>query len=128
MVTSRSFNICTVSRLLTCCQTNNSYFICDNPETIDKIFARVRRYSVSLLYLYRPAFHAPQSSSSNAGVDVYPTEIAGLRITRVMDLTTGYDSGNAPSYKPTLPLSSGHMIQFEAERDLNALKIVLTVR
>jgi len=96
-------------------KTNNSYFICDNPETINKIFARVRRYS-------------SESSSSNVGVGAYPTEIAGLRITRVIDLTTGYDSGNAPSYKPTLPLSSGHMIQFEAERDLNALKIVLTVR
>jgi len=51
-----------------------------------------------------------------------------LAITRVVDLTTGYDSGNAPSYTPALPLSSGHMIQFRAESADSRTKIVLTTR
>ncbi|KAJ8078389.1 Glucose 1,6-bisphosphate synthase [Marasmius tenuissimus] len=58
----------------------------------------------------------------------YPQQIAGLCVTSVIDLTTGYDSSNPPTYKPQLPLSSGHMIQFRAERDSDGSKIVLTVR
>ncbi|KXN90461.1 Phosphoglucomutase-2, partial [Leucoagaricus sp. SymC.cos] len=57
----------------------------------------------------------------------YPKEIAGLNITSVVDLTTGYDSTNPPTYKPSLPLSSGHMIQFCAENK-EGMKIVLTTR
>jgi hypothetical protein len=56
----------------------------------------------------------------------YPSEIAGLRVTRVVDFATGYDSGNPPSYKSSLS-SSGHMIQFRAgARD--DLRIALTIR
>ncbi|KAG5735532.1 Phosphoglucomutase-2 [Termitomyces sp. T112] len=93
-------------------QTSNSYFICTDPPTIDKIFARIRSYP---------------SIESQAGPS-YPREIAGLTVTSVVDLTTGYDSTNPPSCKPSLPLSSGHMIQFRAENAVEGTKIVLTTR
>jgi len=44
-----------------------------------------------------------------------------------VDLTLGYDSSNPPTYKPSLPLSSGHMIQFRATSK-DGFKIVLTIR
>ncbi|KAG5637859.1 hypothetical protein H0H81_002898 [Sphagnurus paluster] len=91
-------------------ETSNSYFICTDPGTIDKIFARIRSYT-------------PGSPSP-----CYPREIGGLTVTSVVDLTTGYDSTNAPSYKPSLPLSSGHMIQFRAENRADGTRIVLTTR
>lgn len=57
----------------------------------------------------------------------YPKSIAGLEVTSVVDLTLGYDSTNPPTYKPSLPLSSGHMIQFRAASK-DGLKVVLTTR
>ncbi|KAF8636547.1 hypothetical protein AX17_003359 [Amanita inopinata Kibby_2008] len=89
-------------------KTSNSYFVCDKLDTIDIIFNRLRKYKEA---------HFPS----------YPSQIAGLQVTRVVDLTVGYDSGNPPAYKPKLPLSSGHMIQFRAESG-DGLKIVLTIR
>ncbi|GLB35182.1 putative phosphoglucomutase/phosphomannomutase, alpha/beta/alpha domain III [Lyophyllum shimeji] len=91
-------------------QTNNSYFICTDPSIIDKIFARIRSWNAN---------EPPPS---------YPREIAGLTVTRVVDLTIGYDSGNPPTYRPSLPLSSGHMIQFRAENKADGTKITLTIR
>ncbi|KAL0947282.1 hypothetical protein HGRIS_013402 [Hohenbuehelia grisea] len=100
-------------------KTSNSYFICTDPPTIDKIFARVRRFPSD----------APNAVSNPTHIDAaYPTEIAGLTITSIVDLTIGYDSGNVPSFKPRLPLSSGHMIQFRAENKADGTKIVLTTR
>ncbi|KAJ6513795.1 hypothetical protein C8R47DRAFT_962826 [Mycena vitilis] len=90
-------------------QTSNSYFVCKDPSTIDKIFERLRNYNSDT----KPA---------------YPAEIAGLAITSVVDLTTGYDSSNPPTYKPSLPLSSGHMIQFRAVNQETGTKVVLTTR
>ncbi|KAF5368988.1 hypothetical protein D9758_003122 [Tetrapyrgos nigripes] len=58
----------------------------------------------------------------------YPKAIAGLTITSVVDLTTGYDSRNPPAFKPSLPLSSGHMIQFKAENKTEGTKVCLTTR
>ena len=49
-------------------------------------------------------------------------------MTSVRDLTVGYDSTNPPTYKPTLPLSSGHMIQFRAASLTDESKIMLTIR
>ncbi|KAF8185026.1 hypothetical protein K438DRAFT_1837279 [Mycena galopus ATCC 62051] len=89
-------------------QTLNSYFVCKDPSTIDKIFERLRNY---------------RSDAQPA----YPQDIAGLAITSVVDLTTGYDSTNPPTYKPSLPLSSGHMIQFRAKKE-DGTKVVLTTR
>jgi phosphoglucomutase len=57
----------------------------------------------------------------------YPKSIAGLEVTSVVDLTLGHDSTNPPTYKPSLPLSSGHMIQFRAASK-EGLKVVLTTR
>jgi len=58
----------------------------------------------------------------------FPVKIAGLKITRVVDLTLGYDTGNPPAHKPSLPLSLGHMIQLRAESSGGGTKIVLTIR
>ena len=58
----------------------------------------------------------------------YPSTIAGLSVTAIRDLTVGYDSSNPPSYKPKLPLSSGHMVQFRAENPTEGTKISLTIR
>ncbi|KAI0085419.1 hypothetical protein BDY19DRAFT_996767 [Irpex rosettiformis] len=93
-------------------QTSNSYFICTDPRLIDSIFARIRNYDGK----------ATQSTPS------YPHTIGGLKITSVRDLTVGYDSTNPPTFKPTLPLSSGHMIQFRAESPVDGTKITLTTR
>jgi len=92
-------------------ETNNSYFVCDDPLVIDQIFARLRCYDGQ----------GPSKRPS------YPMSIAGLAVTSVVDLTVGYDSTNPPTYKPNLPLSSGHMIQFRAASK-DGLKIVLTIR
>ncbi|KAJ6606624.1 hypothetical protein DFH09DRAFT_14666 [Mycena vulgaris] len=91
-------------------QTSNSYFVCKDPRTIDKIFERLRNYDDSAV---EPS---------------YPHEIAGMEITSVIDLTTGYDSTNPPTYRPSLPLSSGHMIQFRAVKKGDGTKMVLTTR
>ncbi|KZT26348.1 Phosphoglucomutase, first 3 domain-containing protein [Neolentinus lepideus HHB14362 ss-1] len=93
-------------------QTSNSYFICTETAIINKIFARLRKF---------PGNIATDKQE-------YPKEIAGLTIIQVRDLTTGYDSANPPSYKPTLPLSSGHMIQFKAESPSKDEVIFLTLR
>jgi len=94
-------------------QTSNSYFICTDPSTVDMIFARIRSWNADE--------HASPSPS-------YPLEIANLTVTSVVDLTIGYDSTNPPTYKPSLPLSSGHMIQLSAENKTDGTRIVLTTR
>ncbi|KAI1790740.1 phosphoglucomutase 1 [Ganoderma leucocontextum] len=94
-------------------QTSNSYFICTEPRTIDAIFARIRNFD---------------GADPQAGPPHYPRTLAGLEVTSVRDLTVGYDSANAPPYKPALPLSSGHMIQFRAENKTDGTKITLTTR
>ncbi|KAJ3983645.1 hypothetical protein F5890DRAFT_161595 [Lentinula detonsa] len=91
-------------------KTSNSYFMCNDPQVIDAIFARLRNYN-----------------GKRSGAD-YPKKIAGLEIISVVDLTTGYDSANPPTYQPSLPLSSGHMIQFRGEQKSEGTKIVLTIR
>ncbi|KAJ7184145.1 hypothetical protein C8R46DRAFT_1158562 [Mycena filopes] len=91
-------------------QTSNSYFVCKEPTTIEKIFKRLRNYN------------------GESTTPVYPHAIAGMAITSVIDLTTGYDSTNPPTYKPSLPLSSGHMIQFRGVRKEDGTKMVLTIR
>ncbi|KAJ3519479.1 hypothetical protein NMY22_g13179 [Coprinellus aureogranulatus] len=58
----------------------------------------------------------------------FPTTIAGLPITSVVDLTLGYDSRNPPTYEPSLPLSSGHMVQFRAGKDEDEARLMLTIR
>ncbi|KIM87657.1 hypothetical protein PILCRDRAFT_773278 [Piloderma croceum F 1598] len=93
-------------------ESSNSYFICSDPPTVDKIFARIRNYD----------------NAATAVTPHFPVEIAGLKVTRVVDLTLGYDTGNPPTHKPSLPLSFGHMIQFRAESSGGGTKIVLTIR
>lgn len=71
------------------------------------------------------AKRADQGAAQKAS---YPSKIANMQVTRVVDLTVGYDSANAPTFKPSLPLSSGQMIQFRAESGDASKKIVLTIR
>ncbi|PIL23725.1 hypothetical protein GSI_13475 [Ganoderma sinense ZZ0214-1] len=94
-------------------QTSNSYFICTEPRTIDAIFARIRNFD---------------GAAPTTGPPHYPRTLAGLEVTSVRDLTVGYDSANPPTYKPALPLSSGHMIQFRAENKVDGTRITLTTR
>ncbi|EPT05929.1 hypothetical protein FOMPIDRAFT_1033960 [Fomitopsis schrenkii] len=93
-------------------QTSNSYFICNDPPTIEKIFTRLRNYD----------------GTGTPGRPSYPKTIAGLTVTSVRDLTVGYDSANPPTYKPALPLSSGQMVQFRAESPADGTKVTLTTR
>jgi len=93
--------------------TSNSYFLCYDPPTIDRIFSRLRNYDGACTDRSRPS---------------YPKTIANLTITGVRDLTIGFDTSNPPSYKPDLPLSSGNMITFKAEERSTGNKIVLTIR
>ncbi|KAI0807082.1 phosphoglucomutase first 3 domain-containing protein [Fomes fomentarius] len=93
-------------------QTSNSYFICTEPRIIDTIFTRIRNFD----------------GRGTSTTPSYPKSIAGLTVTSVRDLTIGYDSSNPPTYKPALPLSSGHMVQFRAENKVDGTKITLTTR
>lgn len=112
-------------------QTSNSYFVCNDPPTIERIFTRLRNYDGKVCIFcrrkldvmeYLMFFQASQAQPT------YPSNIAGLKVTAIRDLTVGYDSTNPPSYKPTLPLSSGHMVQFRAENSAEGTKISLTIR
>ncbi|KIJ17245.1 phosphomannomutase [Paxillus involutus ATCC 200175] len=93
-------------------ETRNSYFICSDPVKVDRIFAGLRSLE----------------RASHPSTRQYPASIAELAVTSVVDLTAnhGYDSNNAPTYVPRLPLSSGHMIQFRAQSA--EVSIVLTIR
>ncbi|KAF9228602.1 Phosphoglucomutase, first 3 domain-containing protein [Gyrodon lividus] len=93
-------------------QTRNSYFICSDPVKVDRIFAGLRSFE----------------QTRHPSTQQYPSSIAELTVTSVVDLTAqhGYDSNNAPTYVPRLPLSSGHMIQFRAQSA--DVTVVLTIR
>ncbi|KAF6764966.1 phosphoglucomutase 1 [Ephemerocybe angulata] len=91
-------------------RVTTGYFICYDSAKIDAIFHRLRNY---------PGQEKDRS---------YPLTIGGLPITRVVDLTLGYDSQNPPTYEPSLPLSSGHMVQFRAGRDQDEARLMLTIR
>lgn len=108
-------------------QTSNSYFICNDSRIIDAIFARLRNYVRRLSNLRVLIRLSLAQNGQKSGAD-YPKTIAGAEITSVVDLTTGYDSTNPPTYQPSMPLSSGHMIQFRGELKSNGTKIVLTIR
>ncbi|CAO3613777.1 unnamed protein product [Mucor hiemalis] len=75
--------------------SENSYFICDDKQKIQKIFERIRYGDVK------------EGDNLN-----YPKTIGGHQVTSVRDLTVGYDS-NTKDHKPTLPVSaSSEMITF----------------
>ncbi|TFK25021.1 phosphoglucomutase 1 [Coprinopsis marcescibilis] len=91
-------------------KSNNGYFVCHEPAKIDEIFRRIRNFT------------GGEKDRS------FPSSIYDIPIVGVIDLTLGYDSRNAPSYEPSLPLSSGHMIQFRAGREEDPVKLILTTR
>jgi hypothetical protein len=119
----------TVSSIYLFFQTQNSYFICDDPLVIDQIFARLRNYDgqVRSHFCTSSCERLIPSSQGSSEKPSYPKSIARLEVSSVVDLTIGYDSMNPPTYKPSLPLSSGHMIQFRATSK-DGFKIVLTIR
>jgi len=90
-------------------QTSNSYFTCYDPAVVQRVFSRLRNYNGS-------------------GNQNYPSNLANLTVIGVRDLTVGYDSSNPPSFKPTLPLSSGNMITFRAKDEAAGQEVVLTIR
>jgi len=82
--------------------SENSYYICRDPEIIKSIFDALRSYG----------------GEENA----YPTSLMGgkYNVTSVRDLTTGFDSAQ-PDNKPLLPVSkNSQMITFEFENGLTA--------
>lgn len=93
-------------------QTSNGYLVCYDPAVVQRVFSRLRNYN----------------GTASEGNRNYPSELANLTVTSVRDLTIGYDSSNPPSFKPTLPLSSGNMITFRAEDNTVGQEVVLTVR
>jgi len=93
-------------------QTSNGYIVCYDPAIVQRIFSRLRNYD----------------GTASEGNQNYPSELATLTVTGVRDLTIGYDSSNPPSFKPTLPLSSGNMITFRAGNEAARQEVVLTIR
>ncbi|XP_046388515.1 phosphoglucomutase-2 [Ischnura elegans] len=82
--------------------SENSYYLCYEPEVICQMFKRLRNYS--------------------GKPNTYPTSILGGRyeVVSVRDLTTGYDSSQ-PDEKAVLPVSkSSQMITFKFNNGLVA--------
>lgn len=104
-------------------ETRNSYFTCNDPTTIDAIFAHLRHYVGTS--------SSPQATWRSPSGAAYPGSIGTLPIKSVRDLTSpfNYDSRFAPSYEPDLPVSTGHMITFRAGSvKENGVAITLTIR
>lgn len=73
--------------------SNNSYYICHDPKTINTMFDRIRNFS---------------------GPTTYPSSILNGKyvVTTIRDLTTGYDNSQ-PENKAVLPVSANsQMITF----------------
>eukprot|EP01113_Clastostelium_recurvatum_P029937 TRINITY_DN3624_c0_g1_i7.p1 TRINITY_DN3624_c0_g1~~TRINITY_DN3624_c0_g1_i7.p1 ORF type:complete len:202 (+),score=67.27 TRINITY_DN3624_c0_g1_i7:445-1050(+) len=74
--------------------SRNRYFFCYDPAKLESIFQAIRNFN---------------------GTGTYPTEIGEIKVARVRDLTTGYDS-STPDNKTVLPPSSStQMITFYFE-------------
>ncbi|KAF9977951.1 Phosphoglucomutase-3 [Actinomortierella ambigua] len=83
----------------------NSYFICHEKETIDRIFAKMR-------FGAEPEAD-PQGQFAHKLS--YATHIGPHKVAHVRDLTVGYDSSK-PDHRPVLPVSaSAHMITYYLE-------------
>ncbi|KAK3839746.1 MAG: hypothetical protein J3R72DRAFT_402106 [Linnemannia gamsii] len=83
----------------------NSYFICHEQETIDRIFNKMRFGAT------------PQADETGrfANKPLYPTHIGEYKIANVRDLTLGYDTSKKDGV-PSLPVSpSAQMITFYLE-------------
>ncbi|XP_055336098.1 phosphopentomutase-like [Paramacrobiotus metropolitanus] len=79
--------------------TNNSYFLCYHPPTIEAIFKRLRNFN---------------------GTNGYPKVCGRFHVSGVRDLTAGYDSAQ-PDGRPILPVSkSSQMITFTFEEGIVA--------
>ncbi|GAV02903.1 hypothetical protein RvY_13408 [Ramazzottius varieornatus] len=79
--------------------SNNSYFLCHHPPTMNAMFQRLRNYE---------------------GSGTYPKTCGRFHVEFVRDLTDGYDN-EQPDNKPVLPTSkSSHMITFTFEEGIVA--------
>jgi len=82
----------------------NSYVICNDPIKTNSIFERIRT-------------GGPNNS--------YFQESCNHKISRIKDITIGYDS-NSIDLKSDLPVTpDSHMIMFEFENDLNPISMIL---
>ena len=82
----------------------NSYVICHDPIKTNSIFERIR------------------TGGPNNG---YFQESCNHKISRIKDVTVGYDS-NSIDLKSDLPITpDSHMIMFEFENDLNPISMIL---
>ncbi|KAM0745899.1 phosphoglucomutase 1, partial [Meredithblackwellia eburnea MCA 4105] len=83
-------------------ETSNSYFVCRDPEKVERIFGLLR---------YGGSTNNPTTSIPLALK--LPTHLAGFQLTSIRDLTVGYASSNPPSYRPSLPVDpKTQMISF----------------
>jgi len=81
--------------------TLNSYYLCYDPATTDKIFQRIRNYA--------------------SKPDTYPESLGGVPVVNTRDLTTGFYSSDRIGVLPTS--KSSHMITFWLENGM-----VITLR
>ncbi|KAM0789290.1 hypothetical protein ACM66B_000130 [Microbotryomycetes sp. NB124-2] len=84
--------------------SSNSYFICRDPLKTNRIFNRLR-------------FGLDETTILTDLSDRYrlrvPLKLGEYDVTYLRDLTVGYDSSNAPSFEPDLPIDRhAHMISF----------------
>jgi len=77
--------------------SNNSYFICHSPTTINEIFDKIR-------YGENPVKQTTELDYPYKFQLSYPTTLANHKITYIRDLTIGYDSSQ-PDNKPLIPIS-----------------------
>ena len=98
--------------------TLNSYFLSRDKATTDAVFAQLRH---------------GQNATSSSSMSL-PTTLAGLSVLTIRDLTSpGYDSTNAPTFAPLLPVTpagDGYMISFtlQSDNDASVTSITGTVR
>ncbi|SCV69727.1 BQ2448_1121 [Microbotryum intermedium] len=99
-------------------KTSNSYFICRDPKKTDRIFSKLRFGT-----------NAPPTTAKEMRDRLkLPKTMAGYPVVWFRDLTVGYDSANAPSFEPRLPIDEkSHQISFKVGGE-DGVEVVGTVR
>ncbi|SGY14219.1 BQ5605_C010g06107 [Microbotryum silenes-dioicae] len=99
-------------------KTSNSYFICRDSKKTDRIFSKLRFGT-----------EAPPTTTKEMKAKLnLPKLMSGYPVVWFRDLTIGYDSANAPSFEPSLPVDEkSHMISFKIGGE-DGVEVVGTVR